>query len=88
MNKHIRTYTLKSISGQSEALKIDSGEFLRLLNERYDVLKFISKRAKEKARANQNKFKEASDQLIEGFYRQYHDYEERKQDKLVEQVVG
>ena len=69
-------------------LKIDSGEFLKLLNERYDVLKFISRRAKEKVRLNQSKFKEASDRLIDGFYRQYRDYEEKKNDKLVERVVG
>ena len=88
VNQHIRTYTLKSITGQSEVLKIDSGEFLKLLNERYDVLKFISRRAKEKVRLNQSKFKEASDRLIDGFYRQYRDYEEKKNDKLVERVVG
>lgn len=75
VNQHFRTYTLKSITGQTEVLKIDSGEFLKLLNERYDVLKFISKRAKQKIRLNQAKFKEASDRLIEGFYRQYRDYE-------------
>lgn len=57
VNQHFRLYTLKSISGQSEVLKIDSGEFIKLLNERYDVLKFLSRRAKEKVRLNQQKFK-------------------------------
>jgi CRP-like cAMP-binding protein len=56
VNLRNRNYTLKSISGQSEVLKIDSSEYLKLLNERYDILRFISKRAKEKLKLNHRNF--------------------------------
>lgn len=61
---------------------------MRLLNERFDTLRFISRRAKEKLVVNQENYKEISSKITEGFQQQFKEYEEKKQDKMVQQVAG
>lgn len=69
-------------------MKIDSSFFLKLLNERYDILKVVSKKAKEKMALYNQNYLDLSKKIMQGFRKQFRDYEEKKQDILVEKVVG
>lgn len=88
VNCRTRTYTVKALTGDTLLFKIDAGFFLKLLNERYDILKMISKRAKEKMAMYNKTYSELSQKITQGFKKQFRDYEEKKQDILVEKVVG